>query len=204
MQSSAVIYIVDDDAAVRKALSLLMKSEGYVSRPCASAKEFFKRYDASTVSSCMLLDIRMPGMSGLELQKKLVSDNIHIPVIIMSGHGDISMAVQAMQNGAKDFLEKPFSNPALLDRIGVCLKEQSEQMLKKKHDRDVQERLAQLTPREREIMQLLLAGKLNKQVASVLNLSVRTVEGHRAKIMEKLQINSLLELTQMTQLGGHI
>lgn len=147
----------------------------------------------------MLLDIRMPGMSGLELQEKLKSHNIHIPVIIMTGHGDISMAVKAMKNGARDFIEKPFTNQRVIDSINESLIEFSEKWQILEQQQGSMERLAQLSPREREVMNRLLEGELNKQVAFRLDISVRTVEVHRSHIMKKLQVSSLVEIASMVQ-----
>lgn len=196
MSAETIVYIVDDDEGIRKALSLLLKSSGHKTKPCATAQEFLENFDPST-PGCMLLDIRMPGMSGLELQERLKSYNIHIPVIIMTGHGDISMAVKAMKNGARDFIEKPFANQRVLDAVNKGLAEFTESWQLQEDQRDTNERLAQLTPREREVMDLLLEGKLNKQVAAKLFISVRTVERHRLNGMKKLKIRSLMELANM-------
>lgn len=196
MQTESIVYIVDDNEGVRKAMSLLMKSAGYISKLYASAQEFLDNYNASR-PGCVLLDVRMPGMSGLELQERLSSDNIGIPVIIMTGHGDIDMAVHAMKNGARDFIEKPFRNQKVLEVIQRCLTEESvrwQKIEKYTHDLD---RLSQLTRREHEIMQLLVDGIMNKRIASTLDISVRTVEGHRANIFNKLQIKTLPELVNL-------
>lgn len=199
MQTDAVVYIVDDDEAVRKSLVLLLKSTGYTSKACASAQEFLDCYDPSRLS-CMLLDIRMPGMSGLELQENLLSRGIHIPVIIMTGHGDVSLAVRTMKAGAKDFIEKPFHKQVLLDMIEQSMEDEIENNKHRERHADGLKRLALLTPRERQVMLILNEGKLNKQVASDLDISVRTVEVHRARIMQKLKIRTFSELVRLAML----
>ena len=203
MQTEGIVHIVDDDEGVRKAVSLLMKSAGYISKLYASAQEFLDNYNASH-AGCILLDVRMPGMTGLELQNKLSSYNIHSPVIIMTGHGDVAMAVQAMKNGARDFIEKPFKNQYVLEIIQQCLTEESVRRQNMEQDAYVLNMLAQLTPREREIMQLLVDGNVNKKVASKLDISVRTVETHRASIFKKLQIKTLPELVRMVLLENEV
>jgi two-component system, LuxR family, response regulator FixJ len=206
MQSDAVVYIVDDDEAVRKSLGLLLKSTGQTSKLCDSAEAFLDCYDPSR-PGCMLLDIRMPGMSGLELQEKLSSRGIHLPVVIMTGHGDIAMTVRAMKAGARDFIEKPFQNQVLMKIIQESLEDEADKWKCRETNDDALQRLALLTPRQRDVMQLLVDGKLNKQVAYELNISVRTVEVHRARLMKKLKVRSLSELVRLSilenSLGTH-
>ncbi|MEJ2345901.1 MAG: response regulator transcription factor [Gammaproteobacteria bacterium] len=197
MQSDAIVYIVDDDEPIRKSLSLLMKSGGYRPVPCASAQEFLDRFDSQS-PGCVVLDVRMPGMSGLELQQLLTDRGSPVPVIIMTGHGDVGMAVRAMKAGARDFIEKPFDNQVLLDRIEEALADAEQQQRRDEELGAARARLDLLTPRERQTMELLVSGKLNKQVAADLNISVRTVESHRAKIMDKLQVRSLSELVRLS------
>ncbi|NIP72958.1 MAG: response regulator transcription factor [Gammaproteobacteria bacterium] len=197
MKPEAVIYVVDDDEPIRKSLHLLMKSAGYTSRCCASAHEFLECHDASR-PGCLVLDVRMPGMSGLELQEMLRETGIAIPVIIMTGHGDIPMAVRAMKAGALDFIEKPFDNQLLLNRIAQALEEAADERERWQAAMEAAELLDRLTPRERETMDLLVEGKLNKQIAADLGISVRTVEAHRAKIMEKLDARSLSDLVRLS------
>ncbi len=201
MRSEATIYIVDDDEAIRKSLALLMRSEGYLAKTCSSAQQFLKSY-VPAVPACVVLDVRMPGMSGMELQDLLIKREIHVPVIIMTGHGDISMAVRAMKAGACDFIEKPFENQLLLGRIEEALHDAMDELRRDGEAAHARERLELLTPRERETLELLVVGKLNKQVASDLNISVRTVEAHRAKIMEKLEVRSLSELVRLALLAN--
>ena len=196
MSSKHIVHIVDDDEAVRKAICLLLKSEGIATREYASAIQFLDEYDALD-DCCLVADVRMPGLSGLELQEELIKRGITIPVIIMTGHGDIGMAVKAMKAGATDFIEKPFKNQVLLDRIRDCL-EKAVHLKKLQQQRmEASDRLALLTEREREVMDHLVAGKLNKQIAAELNISTRTVEAHRARVMDKLQAKSLSDIIRI-------
>ena len=196
MSAEPIVYIVDDDEGMRKALSLLMKTKGYQARVCASAYEFLDVYERSR-PGCLLLDVRMPEMSGLELQKRLVTESAKISIIIMTGHADVDMAVQAMKNGARDFIEKPFRNQEVLEVIHSCLTEETvKHENREKHDSALKA-LGQLTPREREVAQLLAQGKVNKQVANTLDISVRTAEAHRANIMKKLQVKTLPALVRL-------
>jgi FixJ family two-component response regulator len=198
-----IIYIVDDDEGMRKALSLLMKTKGYHSHACASAYEFLDAYERSR-PGCLLLDVRMPEMSGLELQKRLVTEAIKISTIIMTGHADVGMAVQAMKNGARDFIEKPFRNQDILEVIQNCLADETKKdMVRERHEQDLKA-LAQLTPREREVMKLLAEGKVNKQVATELDISVRTAEVHRANVMRKLHVKTLPALVRLVQLESDV
>lgn len=195
MQQDPVVYIVDDDEAIRSALRLLMKSANLRVAVCASAEEFLKTYK-SELPGCLVLDIRMPGMSGLELQKLLLERHIRVPVVIMSGHGDVTMVVQAMKSGAADFIEKPFKNDVLLELVKQCVARDVETRKAERQHVEAAARIASLTPREREVMELLIQGKRNKIIASVLGISNRTVEAHRAKIMEKMQAHSLSEIVR--------
>jgi two-component system response regulator FixJ len=200
MPPENIIYIVDDDDAVRSALALLMKSEGLNAQTYTSADAFLDAFDPDT-PGCLVVDVRMPGMSGLELQTVLNKRHIDIPVIIMTGHGDISMAVTAMKAGAADFIEKPFKNQELLDRIQQCIAKSNQLHKDSQQRKQAAERLALLSNREREIMDLLVAGKLNKQIAAELDISTRTVEAHRARIMEKLEVKSLPDVIRMSLLS---
>jgi two-component system, LuxR family, response regulator FixJ len=191
-----LVMVVDDDTGVRNAMRSLLKSVGLDAMLFPSAQEFLDKYDASQ-PGCLLLDIRMPGMSGLELQQQLNMRGAVIPVIFMTGHGDIPMAVEAMQHGAFDFLQKPFRDQDLLDRIQRAVIKDGE--LRKslgEHNR-IRERLASLTPREREVLDLMVKGMQNKAVAQELGVSPRTVEIHRARVMEKMSVQSVAELVHM-------
>jgi FixJ family two-component response regulator len=190
------VLVVDDDAGVRNAMRVLLKSVGLDSASYGSAQEFLAAYD-SAQPGCLLLDIRMPGMSGLELQQQLNLRGAVIPVIFMTGHGDIPMAVEAMQHGAFDFLQKPFRDQDLIDRIQKAIAKDAE--LRKslgEHER-IRRRLESLTPREREVLDLMTQGKQNKAVAQALDVSPRTIEIHRARVMQKMEAGSIAELVRM-------
>jgi FixJ family two-component response regulator len=194
--SSAMVFIVDDDEAVRGSLKLLLKSIGLPAQTYASAQEFLASFDPLR-PGCLVLDIRMPGMSGLELQETLNARGALLPIIFITGHGDVPMAVEAMQRGAMDFLQKPFRDQDLLDRINKALE-------KDRAGRDllgnlvrIRARMAELTPREREVLGRVTAGQANKVIAADLGLSQRTVEIYRAHVMEKMGANSLAHLVRM-------
>ncbi|MDH5573198.1 MAG: response regulator, partial [Gammaproteobacteria bacterium] len=174
----------------------LMKATGYHSRACATAYEFLDCYDSSR-PACLLLDVRLAEMNGLELQQRLVDEAINIPIIIMSGHADVPIAVKAMKLGALDFIEKPFSTPDLLECVATGIAQGTERWNKNLQADSGKGLLATLSIREHEVAQKLVDGKLNKQIAADLGISVRTVEGHRARILKKLQITSLSELTRL-------
>ena len=190
------IFIVDDDDGVRASLQVLLKSVGIAATPLASAKEFLASYHPSQ-PGCLLLDIRMPGMSGLELQTELNVRGVIIPVIFISGHGDVPMAVEAMQHGAFDFLQKPFRDQDVIDRVQKALaRDRENRDALKSHER-IRALLESLTPREREVLDLMARGKPNKVMATELGLSPRTVEIHRAHVMEKMAANSIAQLVRM-------
>jgi FixJ family two-component response regulator len=192
----ATVFVVDDDEAVRGSLKLLLKALSLPVQAYASAPEFLAAFDPSR-SGCLVLDIRMPGMSGLELQEELNSRGAMLPIIFITGHGDVPMAVEAMQRGAMDFLQKPFRDQDLLDRINKALdKDRAGRELLGNRER-IRERIAGLTPREREVMALVARGNANKVIAGDLELSQRTVEIHRAQVMEKMGANSLAHLVRM-------
>ncbi|HUQ11397.1 MAG TPA: response regulator [Steroidobacteraceae bacterium] len=190
------VFVVDDDDAVRNSLKLLLKSAGLHAEVFGSAPEFMSKYDAAQ-PGVLVLDVRMPGMSGLELQHELNLRGAAIPVIFITGHGDIPMAVEAMQHGAFDFLQKPFRDQDLLDRVQRALTRDTEYRAKLRHTDRIRERLASLSPREREVLELVTQGKANKMVAGDLGVSQRTVEIHRAHVMQKMEAGSLAELVRM-------
>jgi len=187
---------VDDDAAVRSSLRLLVKSVGLSAAVFTSAQEFLSSYDTRQ-PGCLVLDVRMPGMSGLELQQQLNLRGAVIPVIFITGHGDIPMAVEAMQHGAFDFLQKPFRDQDLIDRIQRALEKDRENRAALGQRARIRERLDSLTPREREVLALVTSGKANKVMAADLGLSQRTVETHRAHVMEKMAASSIAQLVRM-------
>ena len=190
------VFIVDDDAAVRNSLRLLVKSVGLTAAAFVSAQEFLATYDPHQ-PGCLVLDVRMPGMSGLDLQQQLNLRGAVIPVIFITGHGDIPMAVEAMQHGALDFLPKPFRDQDLIDRIQRALEKDRETRAALGQRARNRERLASLTPREREVLTLVATGKANKAMAAELGLSQRTVEIHRARVMEKMGASSVAQLVRM-------
>jgi FixJ family two-component response regulator len=192
----ATIFVVDDDLAVRDSLKLLLRSVGQAVETYGSAQEFLDAYSEDR-PGCLVLDIRMPGMSGLELQQKLNEKHSILPIIFITGHGDVPMAVEAMQAGAVDFIQKPFRDQDLIDRINQALERDSNNRAALGERNDIRKRLETLTPREREVLDLVVHGKANKVIAGDLKLSQRTVEIHRARVMEKMQASSLAHLVRM-------
>ena len=197
MKNEPAVFIVDDNQEVREALQLLMESVGLKVQIFSSAPEFLDQFDSS-LPGCLVLDVRMPGMSGLDLQAKLAEEPLHPPVIIITGHGDVPMAVKAVQNGALDFIEKPFNDQALLDSVHRALEQDSQQRGEATILADLRARYDRLTPREREVLERVVAGKRNKVIASEMYVSQSTVEAHRAKVMEKMEANTLSDLMRMT------
>jgi len=190
------VYIVDDDNGVRTSIRVLMKSIGLPATTFASAQEFLAAYHP-VQAGCVILDIRMPGMSGLELQEELNKRGAVIPVIFITGHGDVPMAVEAMRHGAFDFLQKPFRDQDLVDRVQQALARDKETREGLKEHGRIRARIASLTPREKEVLDLLTVGKANKMMAQDLGLSQRTVEIHRAHVMEKMGAKSVAQLVRM-------
>lgn len=197
------VFVVDDDAAVRDALKLLLRSVGHAVETYGSAQEFLDAYGEDR-PGCLVLDIRMPGMSGLELQQKLNEKHSILPIIFITGHGDVPMAVEAMQAGAVDFIQKPFRDQDLIDRINQALEKDSANRAALGERNDIRRRLETLTPREREVLDLVVHGKANKVIAGDLKLSQRTVEIHRARVMEKMQASSLAHLVRMVLEVGQV
>jgi two-component system, LuxR family, response regulator FixJ len=194
--AAATIYVVDDDDGVRNSLRFLLKSVGLTARTLASAREFLETYKPGQ-PGCVVLDVRMPGMSGLELQQQLNLRGAIIPVIFITGHGDIPMAVEAMQHGAFDFLQKPFRDQDLIDRIQRALELDARNRAALAQQERIRARFETLTPREREVLTLMTGGKPNKVMAADLGVSQRTVEIHRARVMEKTGAASLAQLVRM-------
>jgi len=193
------VFVVDDDQAVRDSLGLLLRSMGQKARLFDSAQAFLDDYDPN-MAGCIVLDIRMPGMSGMELQQKLKTMHCTVPIIFVTGHGDVPMAVEAMHHGAFDFIQKPFRDQELLDRINQALTWDQEHRSDEDYRRGVLERFQSLTPREREVMDCVVRGLANKVIAMDLSLSQRTVEIHRARVMEKMNARSLADLVRMSLL----
>ena len=194
--SAQTVFVVDDDQAIRHAMELLLRSVGLKHRIFHSGDDFLEQY-RSEDAGCLVLDIRMPGMGGLELQRKLTELGSTLPIIFITGHGDVPMAVKAMQEGAVDFIQKPFRDQELLDRVHDALKADEKRRGQREEQAGIAARLDKLTKREREVMDLVVTGKPNKVIAYDLGVSQRTVEIHRARVMEKMQAKSLAELVRM-------
>jgi len=195
-QQASTVFVVDDDEGVRNSLRFLLRSVGLQTQTVASATEFLDAYKPSQ-AGCLVLDVRMPGMSGLELQQQLNLRGAVIPVIFITGHGDVPMAVEAMQQGAFDFLQKPFRDQDLIERIQHALERDARARAALDQHAKIRERLDSLTPREREVLALMTRGKPNKIMAAELGVSQRTVEIHRARVMEKSGAASLAQLVRM-------
>jgi RNA polymerase sigma factor (sigma-70 family) len=195
-QQPPTVFVVDDDEGVRNSLRFLLKSVGLTARTLSSASEFLDTYQPSQ-AGCLVLDVRMPGMSGLELQQQLNVRGAPIPVIFITGHGDVPMAVEAMQHGAFDFLQKPFRDQDLIDRIQRALERDARSRTALAQHARIREHIDSLTPREREVLTLITQGKSNKVMAAELGVSQRTVEIHRARVMEKSGAASLAQLVRM-------
>lgn len=196
MPSDTTVFVVDDDAAVCDSLRFLIESVGLPVRTFSSADEFLAAYTPDQ-PGCLVLDLRMPGMSGLELQEQLARQKCALPVIIITAHGDVPTAVRAMHAGAVDFMSKPFSDQNLLDRIHQALTKDAQARRGQAVRAGIAARVALLTPREREVMDLVVSGMPNKGIAAQLELSAKTVETHRARVMDKMQARSVAELVHM-------
>ena len=197
-----IVYLVDDDEAVRDALGMLFRSIGMQHEAFASALDFLQHFDTRR-QSCLVADIRMPGLSGLELQQRLNDQRCEIPIIFITGHGDVPMAVTAMKSGAVDFLQKPFRDQDLIDRINKALDRDGESRKGRAEREEIRARLELLTPREREVMERVARGQANKVIAMDLGVSQRTVELHRARVMKKLRLRSVAELVHaIERIGG--
>jgi FixJ family two-component response regulator len=194
--SPATVFVVDDDEAVRDSLALLLRSVELAVATFSSANEFLDSYDPAA-PGCLILDVRLPGMSGLELQQRLADDGADLPIVFITGHGDVPMAVRAMRRGAVDFLQKPFSDQELLDRVQQALAEQSQRRQQSESKAEIAQRIRSLTPREHEVMELIVEGLANKVIANRLGTSQRTVEVHRANVMRKMQADSVARLVHL-------
>ena len=190
------VYVVEDDEAVRDSLELLLKSDSKPVKTYESANAFLKDY-SDKMAGCIVLDIRMPGMDGMELQKKHNDKHSILPIIFVTGHGDVPMAVDAMKEGAVDFIQKPYREEALLEKIEAALEQDQEQRKSLDEKQETIRRVKSLTPREREIMDRMIAGQANKVIAIELEISQRTVEIHRSRVMHKMGTHSLAHLVRM-------
>jgi two-component system, LuxR family, response regulator DctR len=201
------VHIVDDDVAIRDALAWLFDSRGVPTCVYQSAEDFLERYhaDEEATVSCLVLDIRMDGLSGIELQDRLIAAGVQLPIIFLSGHGSVPVAVSALRKGAVDFIEKPFDGNALVDRVVACLEEEARRVELRSQHASVKEKLADLTQRDRDVLERMLAGKYNKVIADELGISMRTVEVHRSAILRKMGVRNGIELARLlsdTNWGG--
>ena len=201
LEDDPIVFIVDDDDSVRKALTRLIKSVDLNAEAFASAHDFLKR-ESHNGPACLILDMRMPGLSGLDLQDELVAAGRTLPIIFISGHGSIPISVRAMKAGAVDFIEKPFEDQTLLDAINQSLKKDRQVKLEQAELREIKRRVDSLTPRERQVFAHVVSGKLNKQIAFELGTSERTIKAHRARVMKKMQAKSLAELIRLAEKVG--
>jgi len=197
----AMVFVIDDDESIREALKSLIRSVGLGVKTFASAHEFLQS-ERADVSSCLILDVRMPGLSGLDLQSELAQANVHVPIIFITGHGDIPMSVRAMKAGAIEFLTKPFRDQDLLDAIQQALERDRLERSQRADNAELQKRYQSLTPRETEVFGLVVKGLLNKQIALQLGTSEITVKLHRRQVMEKMQADSLADLVRMAERLG--
>jgi len=197
-----VVHVVDDDAALRRALRFLLDSVGWNVRLYASAEEFLDALAPPETPSCLLLDIRMPAMSGLELQQVLSERGIALPILFLTGHADVSMVVQAMKSGATDFIEKPFRDQVLLDAVAAAVRRCAEMLANSGRREGVRRRLQTLSPREGEVARLVALGEPNKVIAAALSISEKTVHIHRQHVMEKMGISSAAELARLMLLAN--
>lgn len=197
------VFIVDDDEAVRDSLRWLLEANGYRVKSFGSAEDFLEAYDPEQIG-VLIVDVRMPGMSGLELQEELISRNAPLPIVFITGHGDVPMAVSTIKKGAIDFLEKPFNETDLRAIVARMLHEANERASQAQAKRNQQAVLGRLTSREQQVLERIVAGRLNKQIAGDLNISIKTVEAHRANIMEKLEVTTVADLMKiaLTQTEG--
>jgi len=191
-----IVFVVDDDVSVRESLELLIRFEGWLPETFASAEEFLSRPRVQA-PSCLILDVGLPDLNGLDLQKRIAADRIDMPIIFITGHGDVPMTVQAMKAGAVEFLTKPFSDDVLLTAISQAIEHSQTALGQEAEMAVLRERHASLSPRERQVMALVVSGLLNKQVGSELDISEITVKAHRGKVMQKMKAGSLAELVNM-------
>jgi FixJ family two-component response regulator len=197
----ATVFVVDDDTSIRTALGRLIKSLGFKVETFDSAQAFLK-HGPHDGPACLILDVRMPGMSGIELQEQLTRAGLRLPIIFITGHGNIPMSVKAMKAGAVDFIEKPFDDQKLVDAINIAIKKNKQFRTEQAEIKQLQRRVDSLTPREYEVFSLVVSGMLNKQIAFDLGMSEKTVKVHRARVMDKMKAKSLADLVRMAEKAG--
>jgi len=193
MLGTPTVFVVDDELGMRHSLQFLLSTAGYQTELYASAEEFLERGNTGR-QGCLLVDVRMTGMTGLELQERLQEQHAHLPVVVMSGYADTPSVVRAIHNGAIDFLEKPLNDQKLLDRIAEAIQRSQAWQEAEKEKKEIVERMRWLSPREREVMDLLVVGKSTKEIATQLAISTKTVDVHRARVLEKMQAENVVEL----------
>ncbi|HEY1598819.1 MAG TPA: response regulator [Pirellulales bacterium] len=196
--TTPIVFVVDDDVSVRESLESLIRCEGWRSEAFQSADEFLAHPPAAT-PSCLVLDLTLPGLNGLELQERIAGDRSDMPIIFISGYGDVPQTVRAMKAGAVEFLTKPLNGDDLLSAIRQAIERSQSTLARQSEMRQLRQRLAALTPREREVMDLVVSGLLNKQVGTELGISEITVKAHRGKVMEKMQADSIADLVKMAE-----
>ncbi|MCA9143781.1 MAG: response regulator transcription factor [Planctomycetaceae bacterium] len=194
--SHSTVFVVDDDPEFRESVSLLLESVKLKAHVFVSAEDFVANYDRRR-GGCLVSDVRMPGMSGLELQKWMLDNEIKLPIILVTGHAEVPMAVEAMRAGAVDFIQKPYSPQQLLERVQQALRQDEQRREEEREDEGTQNLLATLTPREREIMDLLLDGGTSQRIGNRLNLSTKTVDFHRRNMLDKMGVDSIVELAKI-------
>lgn len=200
MSPEPTVFVIDDDSAMLDSLRWLIESMGLRVRTFATPREFLAEYEPHD-TGCLVLDIRMPGMSGLDLQEELLRRSVHLPIVFITAHGDVPTTVRALKKGAVDFLEKPFKDQDLLDCIHRAIEQDSRNRRERAQIDAIQARIARLTAREREVLELVVTGKPNKIIASELGVTTKTVEAHRARVMEKMRARSVAELVRFSVLG---
>jgi len=199
--SRRIVFVIDDEPSVRRSLSRLLKAAGYDVEVFASAQDFL-RHESDDELACLVLDVKMPGLNGLELQEALTAANRHVPIIFVTGHGDIPTSVRAMRGGATDFLSKPFDADNLIAAIERALETARKQQKEEAERRAIEQRLAELTPREQEVLRHVITGELNKQIAANLGASEKTIKVHRGRVMRKMQAHSVAELVRLCEKLG--
>ncbi len=193
---ASTVFIVDDDEAVRDSLRWLLEANGYHVSAFSSAESFLSAFDEKT-AGVLIVDVRMPGMSGLELQEQLIARKSSMPIVFITGHGDVPMAVSTIKKGAIDFLEKPFNETDLREIVARMFEQANQRLIQAKAQREHEAMLGRLTAREQQVLERIVAGRLNKQIADDLGISIKTVEAHRANIMEKLQVTTVADLMKV-------
>ena len=196
--ASPIVFVVDDDVSVRESLELLIQNEGWRPKMFPSAQEFLD-FPRAVVPSCLVLDLSLPGLDGLELQKRIAVERVDMPIIFITGYGDVPKTVQAMKRGAVEFLTKPFNDEVLLAAIRQALERSHLSLTQEAEMRELRDRYASLTPRERQVMALVVSGLLNKQVGGELGISEITVKAHRGQVMQKMKANSVADLVKMAE-----